>query len=106
MNNHNERAKMNLSEQYAEMAKICYFAGMNCDDRPDGQIHRWVMANVKHRPETAFFIVLGINCELAKLTAEPQAPKFCKGQMRLFEPHSQFGGRNFARNPNYGKATD
>lgn len=58
-----------LREVYRQCAELCLDAGINIDDSPGGAVHRWVAKNVSHRPETAFFIVLGICCEMADAKA-------------------------------------
>lgn len=60
---------MDLDAMYEQMAELCEAAGLAIDDTPNGAIHRWVMQNVKHRPDTAFFIVLGIAGAMADRAA-------------------------------------
>jgi hypothetical protein len=61
---------MNLDEMYKQAAREARAAGCTCDDTPNGCVAQWVRANVTYRPETEFFIVLGIAAELADLEAQ------------------------------------
>lgn len=100
----------NLDAAYRACAERCFYEHIACDGEPGGAIHRWVMRNIKFRPGTEFFIVLGIACELAKLeraTEEPN-PRFCRGQRRLFEPYNRLRscGTAIVPDPRFGKLTD
>ncbi len=59
-----------LDQMYRDAAGYCLDAGLPIDDTPNGVIHQWVIANVRHRPETAFFIVVGICCAMADILAQ------------------------------------
>ena len=61
-----------LAELYREGAARCRVAGLPIDDQPGGAIHQWVATNCDHRPETAFFIVLGICCAMADMKAQSE----------------------------------
>jgi hypothetical protein len=54
------------------MAKTVIAEGVENDAEPMGAIHRWVVQNVDHRPETAFFIVLGISAAMDDLDAQQE----------------------------------
>lgn len=99
-----------LDQLYKEAALRCFYNYIPCDDSPNGPISRWVQRNIKFRESTLFYIVLGIAAELAKLERDenPTPPKYCSGQMRLFEVEEQYiwDGHTMVRNPRYGKFYD
>ena len=64
--------EMNLDEEYRRMAEKASVEGVPNDAEPMGAIHRWVAENVNHRPETAFFIVLGISAAMADMDAQSE----------------------------------
>lgn len=61
-----------LDRTYRAIAMRLWARGFPCDDSPLGPVHRWVVRNVKHRPDTAFFIVVGVTCAMADLEAQSQ----------------------------------
>ena len=61
-----------LDEMYRECAALCRIAGVPIDGKSCGAIHRWVVKNIKFRPGTEFFIVLGIFAEMADMDAQSQ----------------------------------
>ena len=63
---------VNLVEVYREAAQMCRDAGVPLDAEPGGAIHQWVVQNVKHRPDTAFWIVTGIASAMADLDAQDE----------------------------------
>ena len=63
---------MNLDEEYNRIAKTAIAEGVENDAEPMGAIHRWIAQNVDHRPETAFFIVLGISAAMDDLDAQQE----------------------------------
>jgi hypothetical protein len=71
-----------LQESYRKMAQRCFDEDIPVDDR---LIAEWIRRNVKFREETLFYIVLGVASELAKMRNKPPIPKYCEGQMTLFE---------------------
>lgn len=73
-----------LDELYRQAAEMCIEEGVVLCDRPDGPVHRWVKRNVKHRPDTAFFIVLGVCHEMHKLTQQEKEPAYMKGQQTFY----------------------
>ena len=61
---------IDLEELYRECAIRCRDEGIANDDSPFGAIHCWVISNVRHRSDTAFYIVLGISGAMADLDAQ------------------------------------
>lgn len=61
-----------LGKMYEQAAAMCVAEGVENDAEPCGALHRWVVANVTHRPDTAFFIVQGIAAAMADLDAQEQ----------------------------------
>ena len=57
---------------YRECAVRCQEEGIPNDDSPFGAIHCWVISNVRHRSDTAFYIVLGISGAMADLDAQSE----------------------------------
>lgn len=63
-------AKIDLKEMYRQAATAALAAGVPVDDSPNGALHNWVKQNINYRPETEFFIVFGIACEMADIKAK------------------------------------
>jgi len=61
-----------LASLFRQAALICQESGIPNDSKPNGAISQWVRANCHYRPETEFFIVLGISCALADLDAQAE----------------------------------
>ncbi len=61
-----------LSELYRDMAAHCRIAGVPNDELFNGGVHQWLRANVTHKPDNAFFIVLGICSAMADMTAQEE----------------------------------
>lgn len=54
-----------LLRQAAERAIADGFTEDMIDGHPGGNVHRWVIDNVHYRPESGFFVVTLLGCELA-----------------------------------------
>jgi len=63
---------MDLGKIYEDCAVRCRKERVPLDAEPNGAIHRWVSQNVKHRPDTAFFIVIGIAAAMADIEAQSE----------------------------------
>ena len=59
-----------LGEMYRQCAVKCRADGVALDAESCGAIHRWVVANMKLRAGTEFFIVTGIASAMADLQAQ------------------------------------
>jgi hypothetical protein len=91
-----------LGELYRQCAERCIAEGVVLSERPDGPVHRWVKRNVKHREDTAFFIVLGICCEMNDLMRTPKPKPYCEGQMEFpFLPEVEYERQTIQRIKSY-----
>lgn len=72
-NTNEEGEKMNLSEAYKTAARAASEDGIDAGNEP--QLIEWIRRNCKYRPETEFFLVLGIGCELANMQSQQRGYK-------------------------------
>lgn len=63
---------MTLETMYLICARRLYAMGVPCDDTPAGPVAGWIRRKVAYRPDTLFYIVLGVNCALADLYAQAE----------------------------------
>lgn len=63
---------MTLDDLYQNAANLCLAKNLPIDDSPNGPIAAWARANCTYRPETEFFIVLGICGAMADKQAQAQ----------------------------------
>jgi hypothetical protein len=59
-----------LADLYNQAATAAMAEGIGPDDTPTGAVAQWVRRNVSYRPETEFFIVLGVAGAIADLQAQ------------------------------------
>lgn len=65
--------KDDLSEKYEEIARAAHRDGVRASDEADLLV--WIRAIVKYRPDTEFFIFLGVAAALADIEAQKQGYK-------------------------------
>jgi hypothetical protein len=59
---------VNDDELFDQAARAAHSDGIDpSSTEPDGPMARWVQRNVKHRPETLFFIVFILCCRVAEM---------------------------------------
>jgi hypothetical protein len=64
--------KQLLDEVLDRAARAALAEGVAVSDAHGGPVHLWVMANVRYRPETEFFVVFLISCRMADILAQAE----------------------------------
>jgi hypothetical protein len=64
---------LELEGKYEEIASAAHHDGVKASDEADLLV--WIRARVKYRPDTEFFIFLGVGAALADLEAQEEGYK-------------------------------
>ena len=64
-----------LQELIGQAADAAESDGVECGGEFGGPVHQWVRRNVSYRPETEFYVVFLLSCELADRQARREGFK-------------------------------
>ena len=65
--------KMTLKQLYKQAAQKAFTDGIDAGDQ--SALVAWIRSNCNYRPETEYFLLLGIGCNLADLQAQAKGFK-------------------------------
>ena len=61
-----------LGDTYHKIGLRLWLRGFPFDDSPTSPVANWLRRHVKHRPDTLFFIVLGVISAMADIDAQSE----------------------------------